>query len=87
MTTTIAPPTPDVLALASTFDVAAITPQFGLEALFARWSQLRIASASHPDDVLFGLSFSTVVDRVLDYRSNPVGVTFNVLAIATGTRS
>ena len=86
-TTTIAPPTPDVIALASAFDVAARTFGFGVEALFGRWSELRIASARHTPDPLFGLSFGTVLDRVIDHRANPVGVPFNVLVIATESRS
>jgi hypothetical protein len=86
-TATTAPPTPDVLALASSFDIAARTAQFGLEQLFSRWLRLRIAGARYPRDLFASVSFSTVLDAVLDHRSNPAGVAFSVLAIATGTRS
>ena len=79
-TTTIAPPTPDVVALAQSFDVAARTPtQFGLEALFGRWSELRIASAHHSPDILAGVSFAAVIDAVLDHRANPA-LGFSILA-------
>jgi hypothetical protein len=86
-TTTIAAPTADVAALATIFDVIAKTPSFGVETLYARYQELRVGSARHNPDVFFGLSFSTVLDRVLDFRSNPVGTNFNVLVIAAETRS
>lgn len=83
-TTTTAPAAPpaDLVALASKFDVAATTPtHFGLEGLFGRWQELRIASARHPVDMLQGVSFATVIDAVLDYRSNPARG-FSILTVA-----
>jgi hypothetical protein len=86
-TTTIAPPSAALVALGRSFDTAAQTPtQFGLEALFGRWTELRIASAHRSPDILAGVSFATVIDAVLDYRSSPEGG-FNVLKIAAETRS
>jgi hypothetical protein len=79
MPTTIAPPTPDVLALASAFDVIAKTAVFGIDHLFARWQGLRVGSARHPVDVLQGVSFAAVIDAILDYRSNPA-LGFSILA-------
>jgi hypothetical protein len=84
---TTAPPSADVVALASAFDVAARTFGFGIESLFGRWSELRIASARDTSDPLFGVSFATVLDRVIDHRANPVGVPFGVLDVAAETRS
>jgi hypothetical protein len=84
MTTDTAPVTvtPDVANLARSFNTAAITPtQFGLETLFQRWSFLRKASARHDPDLLAGLSFSTVVDAVVDYRSRGDHA-FDVLKVA-----
>lgn len=84
---TVSPPVaPDVLALAGRFRVAASTPQFGVEALFARWSDLRFAAARHSPDVLAGVSFAAVLDAVLDHRANPTGAAFNVLTVAAAIR-
>lgn len=84
---TTAPPSADVLALATAFDVAAWTNGFGVESLFARWSELRITSARHTPDPLFGVGFAAVLDRVIDHRANPVGVPVSVLKIAAETRA
>jgi hypothetical protein len=86
MTTTLAPPTADILAVAGRFNVAASTLQFGIESLFALWSELRIASARHDPDVLFGVSFAAILDRVLDHRASPTGVRFSVLDMAAAIR-
>ena len=90
-TTTTAPTLPadppaDVVALGQSFDVAAITPGFGVEILFSRWLELRIAAAHHSPDILAGVSLAAALDAVLSYRASP-GRGFNILTIVTESHS
>lgn len=85
-TTNEAPPI-DLVNLASKFGPIASTSGFGVEAIFARWQELRIASARHDADLLADVRFCDVIDAVLDHRANPTGAPFNVLALAAAIRS
>jgi len=78
-------PTLDVINCASRFNVAAITPGFGVEILFSRYQDIRIASGHHDLDVFRGVGFSAVLDAVLESRARH-DRTFDVLNLATTRR-
>ncbi|HVB13547.1 MAG TPA: hypothetical protein VNH38_02175 [Candidatus Dormibacteraeota bacterium] len=88
MTTQTAPPAPtidiSVVHAATSFNVAAATPGFGVEILFSRFQDLRTISGQKTPDVLAGASFASVLDAVLECRTRG-DRTFDVLAaIAKG---
>jgi hypothetical protein len=74
MTTTVAPITPAIAHAAQSFNVAARTNNFGVEALASRYFDLLCVGFS-------GSGFSAALDSVLDYRARG-DRTFDVLKLA-----